>query len=461
VISWSEQNFRNWRMNPDDTALSIDQILARETPASRARHKPLLDRILAHGTPYEIDIEIVHADGTTAWMATHGEVAASVNGKPTHLHGTVQDITERKRVEIALQESEQRTRLGAEVASLALAEVDYVAGTIQLTAEAARMFGFGDSATSVSRDVLHAIFHPHDHEAVERRIAESFNPNSSGMFDMDHRIVWPNGEVRWLRVREQIYFEGEGESRRPHHGILAAFDITNSKNIETALLRSEKLASVGRMAATIAHEINNPLETIGQAVYLAITDPGITDEGKHYLELANQELDRAALITRQTLAFSREASSASHLDLQDKVDNVLNLFAPRFKARGIQIRTRFRPASQIFAFAGELRQLLSNLLSNSMDATPTGGRIYLRVAGYTAPNATQRVRLVIADTGSGIAPEHIDSIFDAFFTTKEIVGTGLGLWVSRQILEKHGAAIRVRSQPGKGTVFSISFPAAT
>ncbi len=165
--------------------------------------------------------------------------------------------------------------------------------------------------------------------------------------------MWPNGEVRWLRVREQVYFQGEGEARRPHRAILAAFDITDSRNIQAALLvERKKLASVGRMASTIAHEINNPLETIGQSIYLAMTDPGITEEGKHYLELATHELERAALITRQTLAFSRETSSPVRLDLRAKVENVLKLFAPRFKGRGVNIQTRYRPAAPLLAFAG-------------------------------------------------------------------------------------------------------------
>ena len=241
---------------------------------------------------------------------------------------------------------------------------------------------------------------------------------------------------------------------------LAAIEHANGRPLIQDVKFREKLASVGRMASTIAHEINNPLETIGQSIYLALTDPGITDEGKRYLDLAMHELDRAALITRQTLAFSREASSPSLVDLHDKVENILKLFAPRLRSRGIGIQTRFRPAPPILAFASELRQVLSNLLSNSLDATPPGGTVCLRVGSYTTPNGARRVRLVVADTGSGIAPEHTARIFEAFFTTKEIIGTGLGLWVSRQILDKHHAVIAVRSRPGRGTVFSISFPAA-
>jgi PAS domain S-box-containing protein len=459
TMTWSEQSFRNWRMSPSETLLRIDQILLRETPASRTRHQATLDKILADGKPYEIDIEICFPDGTTGWLASRGEVCGWVDGKPAQFRGTIQDISERKRIEIALQESDQRTRLGVKVASLALAEIDYQTGINTLSPEAARMFGLGDAGIALPRSVVHETFHPADRELLERHIAACLNPQGSGWFEVDHRIVWPSGEVRWLRVRKQVYFEGEGSTARAHRAILAAFDVTTAKTIEAALLRSEKLASVGRLSSTIAHEINNPLETIGQSIYLALTDPGITEEGKRYLELATQELERAALITRQTLAFSREASSATRIDLRKKVQDVLRLFTPRFHARGIRVVTRYRPVPPVLAFAGELRQVFANLLSNAMDATTAKGRILIRVASSRADDGSEKVRVTVADTGTGISAEHMANIFEAFFTTKEIVGTGLGLWVSRQILDKHGASIRVRSKPGKGTVFVVAFPA--
>lgn len=460
TMTWSEQSFHNWRMDPSETPLKIDEILARETPASRTRHQAVLDKIASDSEPYELDIEIRFPDGTTGWLVSRGEVSGWADGKPAQLRGTIQDISERKRIEIALQKSEQRTRLGVNVASLALAEIDYETGTSSLSAEAAQIFGLGDSAIVVPRETVHDTFHPADRMILADHIAACLDPGGTGWFEMDHRVVWPNGEVRWLRVRKQVYFNGMGDAAHATNAILAAFDVTTSKTIESALLRSEKLASVGRLASTIAHEINNPLETIGQSIYLALTDPGITEEGKRYLELATQELERAALITRQTLAFSREASSPTLIDLRERVQDVLRLFSPRFHARGIQIQTRYRPAKQILALASELRQIFANLLSNSLDAIPAKGKVYVRIAGGTGPGGMPRVRAVVADTGAGIAPEHLTSIFEAFFTTKEIVGTGLGLWVSRQILDKHGATIRVRSKPGRGTVFMITFPAA-
>ncbi len=242
--------------------------------------------------------------------------------------------------------------------------------------------------------------------------------------------------------------------------VLNMTDITERKEAQQAVLRSEKLASVGRMASTIAHEINNPLETIGQAVYLALTDPETSQQAKAYLTLAEQELERVTHITRQTLSFHRENNTPQLIDLQESVESILKLFAARLKSREIAVTTRYLNISRIRSFGGEIQQIVSNLLSNSLDATPNSGRIEFRLTPSIGKNGSRLVRFTIADTGSGIPPERLAKIFEPFYTTKEVVGTGLGLWVTKQIVEKRGAKIRVRSKLGSGTVFSITFPAA-
>ena len=240
--------------------------------------------------------------------------------------------------------------------------------------------------------------------------------------------------------------------------VLTMTDITERKRAQAVLIRTEKLASVGRMASTIAHEINNPLEIIGQAVYLAMTDPVISEEAKAYLQLAVVELERVAHITKQTLAFHRDKSSPKNIDLRELADGVLKFFSPRLMVRGITVEKRYAGVEMVEAFEGEVRQVISNLLSNSMDAVSNNGRILLRISPGKKSDGSRLVRLIVADTGSGIRPESLKTIFEPFFTTKEVIGTGLGLWVTKQIVEKHGAHISVRSRPGTGTVFAIAFP---
>ncbi len=242
--------------------------------------------------------------------------------------------------------------------------------------------------------------------------------------------------------------------------VLTMTDITERKRAQEAVLRSEKLASVGRMASTMAHEINNPLETVGQAVYLAMTDPEIPAAAKSYLDLAIQELERVNHITRQTLSFHRENNTPKLIELREIVENILQLFVVRLRSREIAIAKQYRAVARIRSFGGEIQQIISNLVSNSMDATPNHGRIEVRLSPSIGKNGARLVRLTVADTGSGIPAERLEKVFEPFFTTKEVVGTGLGLWVTKQIVEKRGAKIRVRSKLGSGTVFSITFPAA-
>jgi PAS domain S-box-containing protein len=247
-------------------------------------------------------------------------------------------------------------------------------------------------------------------------------------------------------------------------------DITANKRIEHALRLTERLASVGRLSATIAHEINNPLEAVTNLLYLAKRDLGNPTRACQHLELADHELSRVAHITRQTLGFYRDTSSPAPVDLCRMLDDLLFLYARRLESREITVIKHYEEPLEVNAMAGELRQVFSNLLANSVDAMPDGGRLIVRASRTRAWNnaGIPGVRVSIADTGSGIEPKDRKFLFQPFFTTKKDVGTGLGLWIIRGIVEKHGGTIRVRSKTGakSGTVFSVflpegGYPAAT
>ena len=243
--------------------------------------------------------------------------------------------------------------------------------------------------------------------------------------------------------------------------VVTLTNITDRKLAELALLQSEKLASVGRMASTIAHEINNPLEAVGNLLFLAQNSPQVTPEIKSHLDRAVEELDRVSHITQQALAFHRDANAPTVVDLREIIDSVLNLFASRLKAKDITAVTRYHGGTSILAMKGEIRQVVANLVSNCLDAVAGNGKIEIRATEAKGRGGAPRVRFSVADTGWGIESSRLHRIFEPFYTTKESVGVGLGLWVSKQIIDKHGAAIKVRSKPGAGTVFSISFPACT
>jgi len=241
-----------------------------------------------------------------------------------------------------------------------------------------------------------------------------------------------------------------------------ARDITQRKRAERALRTSERLASVGRLAATVAHEINNPLEAVTNLIYLA-KHGAVLKEIREYLAAAEQELDRISQLTKQTLGFYRETRGASAVRVGAIASALLPVFSARARNKGVQIITDIQHDPEIYAVPGEVRQLLANLVSNSLDAVDRGGHIRVRVSAAPASNARgPGVRLTVADDGPGIAEEIRLKLFEPFFTTKKEIGTGLGLWVCHSIVEKHGGTIRLRSAtsgPRQGTVFSVFLPA--
>ncbi|MBB5318023.1 ATP-binding protein [Tunturibacter empetritectus] len=246
-------------------------------------------------------------------------------------------------------------------------------------------------------------------------------------------------------------------------GIVLVFrDITERRMSEGALMRAEKLAAAGRLAASMAHEVNNPLEGLTNLVYIARRSDEL-DEIRHLLSQAESELTRIAHITRQSLGFYRETSLAEHFKPATVVHEVSDFYHPRAAALGVTLLVNTTTEREVLGTAGELRQILSNLIANGLDACSKGDTIRLEASAATDPRDSRRpgVRITIADTGQGILPEHINSVFEPFFTTKKETGTGLGLWVSRELVEKHGGSLRVRSRtitPRCGTVFSLFLP---
>ncbi len=239
-------------------------------------------------------------------------------------------------------------------------------------------------------------------------------------------------------------------------------EIAQRKKAEDALIKTEKLASVGRMAAVLAHEINNPLEAVTNILFLAQTTEGLPEAARKYLALADTELRRIAHITRQTLGFYRESSAPINIQVATLLTSVCDLLHAKTISKHAVIEKRCDPNLQLFAFEGEMRQVLSNLLLNSLEALAEGGKIVLRASSFTsAENGLHSIRIAVADNGEGISDDAIDQIFDPFFTTKGSVGNGLGLWVCKQIVEKHGGTIRVRSRVEgrmQGTTFWLILP---
>lgn len=237
-------------------------------------------------------------------------------------------------------------------------------------------------------------------------------------------------------------------------------DVTEERRTETALLKSEKLASVGRLASSIAHEINNPLESVMNLIYLARHAP--PSDTEKYLDLADQEIRRVSIIANQTLRFHKQASKPQAATAADLFSTVMSIYEGRLRNAHVSIEKRFRTDRAVTCFPGDIRQVLNNLVANALEAMPFGGRLLIRSRlGRDWKTDRPGLVLTIADNGAGIPPDARRKIFDAFFTTKGTAGNGLGLWVSQEIVQRHRGRLRLRSTQRphrKGTTFSLFLP---
>lgn len=367
------------------------------------------------------------------------------------------EVTDRVRVKEKIEEAQQARRQLATIVEYsddAIISKDLQGIVTSWNPAAERMFGYsakemiGKSITTIIPPELH-----HEEASILATLARGERLNH-----FETTRVTQSGQRLMVSLTISPII---GESGHVTGAAKIIRDITRQKVAEKALHQSERLASVGRLATTIAHEINNPLEAVTNLVYLA-RESAVGDV-KEFLRLADEELGRIAYITRQTLGFYRETKGASKTRLGGLLETAIPVVVRR-RNKPVEISREIRQDPEIYAIPSEIRQLMANLLSNSVDALGTQGRIRVRVSsGKDRSGAANKcgVRLVVADSGSGIPPALRSKLFEPFFTTKEDIGTGLGLWICRNVVEKHRGSIRVKSStiPGKsGTVFSVFLP---
>src|ERR1700722_13878748 len=282
-------------------------------------------------------------------------------------------------------------------------------------------------------------------------------------FELNTPLPGDDAQVRsWLI---NVYpVKGTSEAVRWVGAIVV--EATERKRSEDALRKTEKLAAAGRLAASIAHEINNPLEAVTNLLYLLRHQPSLDEQAISYADLAQHEISRVAEMTQQTLRFYRQSTLPAVANTAELLDSVLSLYMGRLSTLQIEVSRKVGPDVDLFCFAGELRQLFANLFGHPVDAMTQGGHLWLSVRRSRSwGSGTPGIRLFVVDDGCGMTEATRRRIFEPFFTTKESTGTGLGLWVSGEILAKHRATVRVASRAaedangrGSGSVFMLFFP---
>jgi len=413
--------------------------------------------------PFKMEYRLRHHTGQYRWILDHAVPRHTPDGEFEGYVGGCLDIHEQKEAREELRRNQERLhsaliasqRLAAIVASShdAIISKDLNGLVTSWNKSAEKLFGYtaeemiGRPITLIIPPELHA-----DEDMILSRIRRGEK--------IEHFET-----LRMKKTGEKIEMSLTISPVKDEHGNVIgaakiARDITESRKIDRALRTTEKLAAAGRLAATVAHEINNPLESVTNLVYLAKRDLQDHPKIAGYLQLASRELDRVAHIARQTLGFYRDTSSPARFRITETLDDLLLLYESRFQTRNIQVEKQYQCNLEIRALAGEVRQALSNVITNAIDAMPQGGKFVIRVSASADWNnfSTPGVRVTMVDTGTGIAPQHRKNLFQPFFTTKSDIGTGLGLWITHNIVEKHQGAIRVKSRTGAGTAFSIFLP---
>lgn len=346
---------------------------------------------------------------------------------------------------------EEQLHLAGRASRFGVWELNVSDGQISLSAEAADIFGLPSDSRHLAVANFLRLIHSEDRSYVAQALGVGGQAPSE--LNVQFRILLPDGSSRWMESRAAAH---DGPEGRVLSGL--SLDITQRVLTQQALLRSEKLAAAGALAASIAHEINNPLAGLVNLVYLAKNSTDI-HQVHSLLQTTESELTRLCAVARQSLAFYRESNRAERFDLAHSVRELLPVLEKQMRAAAVLLRADI-PATvhQIDGWPGEIKQALSNLILNAAQASSAGSEVRLRLL-----RRRNRVRLLVGDHGHGISQEHLARIFEPFFTTRSEFGTGLGLWVTYQIIKKHHAALRLRTNTDPahhGTVFLIDFPAA-
>jgi len=406
--------------------------------------------------PYQVEYRLRRHDGIYRHFLARAVPVRNEAGEVERWIGSCTDIHDQKLAERGLREREERFRILADSLPQLIWMTDDLGENTYCNQRYLDYLGVSE-AERTNIQWLELVY-PDDLATTLKIWNHSVETGEPYLNEF--RLRRKDGMFRYFLARAVPFRNDAGQIER---WIGSLTDTHEQKLAEDALRKSEKLATAGRLAASIAHEINNPLAGVTNSLYLALQDSSLKTDTKSYLQTAEEELRRVAHITTQTLRFHRQSNSPTPTDICDIVDSVLALFGQRLARKNIRVNAECKRGAVATCLSDEIRQVIANIVSNAMDAMPDGGLLRIRVTKTRSweEKRPASIKIVVADSGHGISPTVMERIFEPFISTKEATGIGLGLWVSDGIIRKHGGTIRVRSrakaQP-TGTVFMVSIP---
>ncbi len=419
-----------------------------------------LPRAMKSGRPVDAeDYLYQRGDGTLGWVSLSAAPILDEQGAVTGGVVAIADIDRQKRLDAELRRSEERFRKLIENASVGVVIGDAKGGISYVNATILKLLGYTADDVRNGRLDWHALTPPEYAEADRQALRQLTATGTAAPYQKEY-LTRDGRRIPLLVGATLLPSQEEGESR----GDVAVFlsDLSSQKQAESALVQSEKLAAVGRLAASISHEINNPLEAMTNLIYLARQDDTSLAQVREYLEIVDGELGRVSQIASQTLRFHRQSTNPMAITPQELLEPTLALYGGRLKNSDIVLELQYRATGTLLCYEGEIRQVLNNLISNAIDAMRGGGRLLVRTGnGRLAKTGAPAIRITVADSGCGMSPETLRRIFEPFYTTKGINGTGLGLWIAHGIIEKHAGRLVARSsvRPDRaGTAFTLLLP---
>lgn len=369
-----------------------------------------------------------------------------------------EQIAETRRAQEMLERGKESMQLAQQYVGIGIWEWDLQTGELAWSDEIRRLHGIEVEKFDGRYESWMESIVPEDRQQVHQSITNALASNSE--YEVQYRVYMADKALHWLEARGRIIVIGD----LPVRMLGVAMDVTSRKAAEQTLRQSEKIAATGRLAASIAHEINNPLASVMNALYILRTNSKMPESSLVYVRTAEEELARVVHITKQTLGFYREISSPVMSSVPQLFEEVLAAYDARIEQGNIAVHRDFSDVGPLAAFPSELRQVFSNLVLNAIEAISGPGNIYIRVRYGHDGQEREGIRVIVADDGCGIPAENMPQIFEPFFSTKDSKGTGLGLWVSQGIVQKHQGSLRVRSrtdEPRHGTCCSVFLPFAT